>query len=55
MSNWKTDLISAVITAALYMSIPGSLSRMQSVIYIALYFWIAKTAVMGIERRKYHV
>ena len=52
MSNWKTDLIATAITAVLYMSIPGSLSRMQSVIYIALYFWIAKTAVMGIERRK---
>lgn len=45
MSNWKTDLISAVITAALYMSIPGSLSRMQSFIYIALYYSIVRAAL----------
>lgn len=52
MSNWKADLIAAAVAAVLYLSIPGDLSRVQSVIYIALYFWIAKAAVMGIERRK---
>lgn len=52
MSNWKTDLIPAVVAAwVLYLSIPVDLSRMQSAIYIALYFGIAKAAVMGIERR----
>lgn len=51
-SSWKADLIAAAVAAVLYLSIPGDLSRMQSVIYIALYFWIAKAAVMGIERRK---
>ena len=52
MSNWKTDLIAAVVAAVLYLSIPGDLSRMQSAIYIALYFGIAKAAVMGIKKRK---
>lgn len=52
MSNWKTDLTAAVMAAVLYLNIPGDLSRMQSVIYLALYFWIAKAAVIGIERRK---
>lgn len=54
MSNQKTDLIATAITAALYMNIPGDLTRVQSMIYISLYFWIVKTAVKGIknERRK---
>ena len=50
--NWKTDLIAAAVATVLYLSIPGDLSRMQSVIYIALYYAIAKAAVMGIKRRK---
>lgn len=45
MSNWKTDLISATVTAALYMSIPGDLTRAQSFIYIALYYGIVRVIV----------
>lgn len=52
MSNWKADLIAAAVTAVLYLSIPGDLSRVQSMIYIALYYAIAKAAARGIERRK---
>ena len=50
--NWKTDLIAAAVATVLYLSIPVNLSRMQSVIYLALYFGIAKAAVMGIKKRK---
>ena len=50
MSNWKADLIAAAVAAVLYLSIPGDLSRVQSVIYIALYFWIAKAAAEGIVK-----
>lgn len=51
MSNWKTDLIAAAVAGALYLSIPGELSRVQSMIYIALYYAIAKAAARGIEMR----
>lgn len=51
-SSWKADLIATAIAAVLYLSIPVDLSRIQSVIYIAMYFGIAKAAVMGIERRE---
>lgn len=50
MSNWKADLIAAAVTAVLYLSIPGDLSRGQSMIYIALYFGIAKAAARGIMK-----
>ena len=38
ISNWKTDLTAAAVAAVLYLSIPGELSRVQSMIYIALYY-----------------
>lgn len=52
-----SDLIAAAVSAVLYLSIPGDLSRMQSVLYMALYFGISKYTFIATrkwvaERRK---
>ena len=46
----KSDVFAAILAVALYISIPMELSKMQSVIYLALYFGIAKTAAKAIKK-----
>lgn len=48
----KSDVFAAILAVALYISIPMELNKMQSVIYLALYFGIAKTAAKAIKKRK---